>query len=82
MPPGITLSYRELEARIDKPTAYRAVGMANSQNPVAILLPCHRVVGTDGSLTGYTGGIERKRWLLQHEGVDCSKFNNQDSVRL
>ncbi|MCL6435166.1 MAG: methylated-DNA--[protein]-cysteine S-methyltransferase [Leptolyngbyaceae cyanobacterium HOT.MB2.61] len=74
IPPGTTISYRELATRIGKPAAYRAVGMANSQNPVAIVLPCHRVVGTNGSLTGYAGGIERKRWLLQHEGVDCSKL--------
>lgn len=74
IPTGTTISYKELAARIDKPTAYRAVGMANSQNPIAIVLPCHRVVGTGGRLTGYSGGIERKRWLLQHEGVDCPKF--------
>jgi methylated-DNA-[protein]-cysteine S-methyltransferase len=68
-------TYGELAKILGKPTAYRAVGMANSLNPVAIALPCHRVVGTNGQLTGYAGGLARKRWLLHHEGValtgDC-----------
>ncbi len=54
---------------VNRPTAYRAVGMTNSLNPVAIVLPCHRVIGANANLTGYAGGLERKRWLLQHEGV-------------
>ncbi|WP_179198046.1 methylated-DNA--[protein]-cysteine S-methyltransferase [Nostoc sp. T09] len=70
IPWGNTISYGELAARIGKPTAYRAVGMANSLNPVAIALPCHRVVGANAALTGYAGGLERKRWLLAHEGVE------------
>jgi methylated-DNA-[protein]-cysteine S-methyltransferase len=69
IPAGTVASYRELAEMVGKPTAYRAVGMANSLNPVAIALPCHRVVGANGSLTGYAGGLERKQWLLQHEGV-------------
>ena len=65
--PGETLSYSALAARIGMPGASRAVGLANGRNPVAIAVPCHRVIGADGSLTGYGGGIERKRWLLAHE---------------
>ena len=69
IPWGTTISYGELAAMIGKPTAYRAVGMANSLNPVAIALPCHRVIGANAQLTGYAGGLERKRWLLNHEEV-------------
>jgi methylated-DNA-[protein]-cysteine S-methyltransferase len=65
--PGTTATYGELARRIDRPNACRAVGMANSLNPIAIVLPCHRIIGANGSLTGYAGGLERKRWLLQHE---------------
>lgn len=64
---GTTVSYAELARRIGRPNAVRAVGLANGSNPVGIVVPCHRVIGADGSLTGYGGGIERKRWLLQHE---------------
>jgi methylated-DNA-[protein]-cysteine S-methyltransferase len=69
--PGRTLTYGQLAASAGRPSAARAVGMTNSRNPVALVLPCHRVVGADGSLTGYAGGIHRKRWLLRHEGVDA-----------
>lgn len=69
IPWGKTISYGELAAKIGKPTAYRAVGMANSLNPVAIVLPCHRVIAANAALTGYAGSLERKRWLLEHEGV-------------
>lgn len=67
--PGKTLSYGALAAKLGCPTAVRAVGLANSANPISVVVPCHRVIGTDGSLTGYGGGIERKRWLLTHEGA-------------
>jgi methylated-DNA-[protein]-cysteine S-methyltransferase len=67
IPKGETLSYGQLAVRIGKDKAVRAVGLANGQNPVAIVVPCHRVIGANGSLTGYGGGIERKDWLLQHE---------------
>jgi len=67
--PGQTMSYRALAVRIGRPRAVRAVGLANGQNPIAIVVPCHRVIGSDGTLTGYGGGLERKRWLLEHEGV-------------
>ncbi|GCF07575.1 methylated-DNA--[protein]-cysteine S-methyltransferase [Dictyobacter arantiisoli] len=68
IPSGTTITYGELAARLGNPTAYRAVGGTNALNPVAIVLPCHRVVGANQSLTGYAGGLERKQWLLQHEG--------------
>jgi methylated-DNA-[protein]-cysteine S-methyltransferase len=64
---GTTLSYAKLAQRIGRPNAVRAVGLANGSNPVGVVVPCHRVIGSDGSLTGYGGGIERKRWLLEHE---------------
>jgi len=65
--PGETATYGELAAAIDAPKAARAVGRANSMNPVAIVVPCHRVIGANAKLTGYAGGLERKRWLLEHE---------------
>lgn len=64
---GATVTYLELAKRIGRPAAARAVGLANGSNPVAIVVPCHRVIGSNGSLTGYGSGIERKRWLLEHE---------------
>ena len=64
---GTTISYGELARRIGNPKASRAVGLANGRNPVGIIVPCHRVIGASGSLTGYGGGVERKRWLLDHE---------------
>lgn len=69
IPRGQTLSYKGLAARIGSPAAIRAVGLANGANPVAIVAPCHRVIGADGSLTGYGGGLSRKAWLLAHEGA-------------
>lgn len=67
IPLGATVSYGELARRIGNPSAVRAVGLANGSNPIAIVVPCHRVIGSDGSLTGYAGGLARKRWLLAHE---------------
>jgi methylated-DNA-[protein]-cysteine S-methyltransferase len=69
IPPGTTLSYGELARSLGRPNAARAVGLANGANPVAIVVPCHRVIGGDMGLVGYAGGIERKRWLLAHEGA-------------
>jgi methylated-DNA-[protein]-cysteine S-methyltransferase len=69
IPAGTTVSYGTLAARIGRPSATRAVGMANNANPTGVVVPCHRVIGADGSLTGYGGGLARKRWLLEHEGV-------------
>jgi methylated-DNA-[protein]-cysteine S-methyltransferase len=65
--PGRTMSYGELAVRIGRPAASRAVGAANGSNPIAIVVPCHRVIGADGSLTGFGGGLPRKKWLLEHE---------------
>lgn len=67
IPCGTTISYGELARRIGRPDAVRAVGSANGSNPIGVVVPCHRVIGANGSLTGYGGGIERKRWLLDHE---------------
>jgi methylated-DNA-[protein]-cysteine S-methyltransferase len=69
IPAGETLSYRGLAERIGKPSAVRAVGLANGANPVAVVVPCHRVIGSNGSLTGYGGGLPRKKWLLALEGA-------------
>jgi len=70
IPAGEVRTYRDLAEAIGRPAAVRAVGLANGANPVALVAPCHRVVGADGSLTGYGGGLHRKAWLLRHEGVD------------
>ena len=67
IPYGETRTYGWIAARIGQPTAVRAVGLANSRNPLSIVVPCHRVVGSTGALTGYAGGVERKRYLLDHE---------------
>lgn len=69
IPVGRTCSYGELARRIEAPRAVRAVGLANGKNPASLICPCHRVIGSDGSLTGYGGGLERKAWLLDHEGA-------------
>lgn len=66
---GTTISYAELARRIGSPRAVRAAGLANGQNPIGIVLPCHRVIGSNGTLTGYGGGLPRKKWLLEHEGA-------------
>jgi methylated-DNA-[protein]-cysteine S-methyltransferase len=67
IPSGTPVSYGKLAERIDHPKAVRAVGLANGCNPIGIVVPCHRVIGANGSLTGYGGGLDRKRWLLDHE---------------
>jgi methylated-DNA-[protein]-cysteine S-methyltransferase len=71
--PGETASYGDLARRIGAPTAVRAVGAANGANPIWLVIPCHRAIGADGSLTGYAGGLERKRWLLAHEGAGAQQ---------
>jgi len=73
LPAGRTLTYALMAARLGQARAARAVGAANGANPVAVVVPCHRLLGADGALTGYAGGIERKRWLLVHEGVKVPK---------
>jgi methylated-DNA-[protein]-cysteine S-methyltransferase len=67
IPGGTTTSYGALAKKIGEPKAVRAVGLANGANPIGVIVPCHRVIGSDGSLTGYGGGLPRKRWLLEHE---------------
>lgn len=75
IPFGKTISYKELAIQIGNPLSVRAVGAANGKNPVSIIIPCHRVIGSNGSLTGYGGGIERKEWLLEHEQKLASGVN-------
>ncbi len=69
IPAGQTRCYSDLAIALGNPNASRAVGWANGQNPISIAVPCHRVIGKDGTLTGYAGGLKRKAWLLEHEGV-------------
>lgn len=69
IPPGTTTTYGRLAAAISAPKAIRAVGHANGANPISIVIPCHRVIGADASLTGYGGGLHRKAWLLRHEAT-------------
>jgi len=68
VPFGHVYSYKDIALAIDNPKAVRAVGAANGRNPISIIVPCHRIIGSDGTLTGYGGGLWRKEWLLEHEG--------------
>ena len=70
--PGTTSSYAAIAATVGSPRAVRAVGSANGRNPISLVIPCHRVIGSDGALRGYAGGVERKRWLLRHEGASAA----------
>ena len=72
IPIGTTTSYGALAKKIGEPKAVRAVGLANGSNPIGVVVPCHRVIGSDGSLTGYGGGLPRKKWLLDHEARHCA----------
>jgi methylated-DNA-[protein]-cysteine S-methyltransferase len=72
IPAGTTLSYGALAAKLDVPRAVRALGHANGSNPISVVLPCHRLIGSSGSLVKYGGGLQRKRWLLRHEGVEVA----------
>jgi methylated-DNA-[protein]-cysteine S-methyltransferase len=76
IPCGTTITYANLAQRIGNPTAVRAVGLANGSNPVGVIVPCHRVIGANGSLTGYGGGIDRKQWLLDHESASQHLMKN------
>ena len=80
IPAGKTWSYGQLAKSIGKPSASRAVGLANGSNPIAIVVPCHRVIGANGSLTGYGGGLSRKKWLLAHEGCTPDDNSSQQSL--
>jgi methylated-DNA-[protein]-cysteine S-methyltransferase len=82
IPYGETISYGELARWVGNPKASRAVGLANGRNPVAIIVPCHRVIGADGSLTGYGGGLDRKVWLLEHESAHRSGVGRQVQLDL
>jgi methylated-DNA-[protein]-cysteine S-methyltransferase len=77
---GTTISYAQLADRIGRRSAVRAVGLANGSNPIGIVVPCHRVIGSDGSLTGYGGGLKRKQWLLEHERKQSSPSEFQGSL--
>ena len=79
--PGCTRSYGDLAHALGLGPAARAVGAANGRNPISIVVPCHRLVGGDASLTGYGGGLWRKRWLLRHEGVDPAKSPGRAGAR-
>jgi methylated-DNA-[protein]-cysteine S-methyltransferase len=82
IPAGATTSYGALAERLGRPGASRAVGLANGSNPIAIVVPCHRVIGANGSLTGYGGGLSRKRWLLDHEQrATCLKLSSENQNR-
>jgi methylated-DNA-[protein]-cysteine S-methyltransferase len=81
IPAGRTIAYGDMARAIGRPAAHRAVGTANGSNRVSIVIPCHRMVGGDGALTGYGGGVERKRWLLQHEGASVPQSRRVDGYR-
>ena len=80
IPAGTTMSYGALAAKLGAPRAMRAVGHANGSNPISVVVPCHRLIGAGGSLVKYGGGLERKRWLLQHEGVAIESWNETMTV--
>jgi len=80
IPFGQTMSYGEIAHKINNPKSVRAVGGANGRNPISIIVPCHRVIGASGTLTGYAGGIERKLWLLKHEGITVK--NSKENAKL
>lgn len=79
---GTTWSYAELAERVGSPAAVRAVGAANGANPIPLVLPCHRVIGKNGKLVGYGGGLSRKEWLLRHEGVERAETGRQPGLGL
>ena len=80
VPVGTTATYQQIAEQIGSPKACRAVGLANGANPVAIVVPCHRVIGANQTLTGYGGGLERKQWLLEHEGVNLATLPSRRAV--
>jgi methylated-DNA-[protein]-cysteine S-methyltransferase len=80
IPVGTTMSYGALAAKLDAPNAMRAVGHANGSNPISVVVPCHRLIGANGSLVKYGGGLSRKKWLLEHEGVVLKPASIRRSV--
>jgi O-6-methylguanine DNA methyltransferase len=80
IPFGETRTYGQIAAAVGQPRATRAVGLANNQNPIAVVVPCHRVIGADGSLTGYGGGMPKKRWLLEHEATHARRLGLQGAL--
>jgi methylated-DNA-[protein]-cysteine S-methyltransferase len=82
IPAGQTISYGELARRIGRPAAVRAVGLANGANPIGVVVPCHRVIGANGSLTGYGGGLHRKEWLLAHERAHTGRNESEPQTEL
>ncbi len=80
IPVGTTQTYGQLARKIGRPRAIRAVGAATSRNPVALIVPCHRLVGTNGKLTGYAGGLQRKEWLLAHEHAQALGLFNSEKI--
>ncbi len=82
IPYGVTNTYGDLAKRLGNANASRAVGLANGHNPIGIIVPCHRVVGANGSLTGYAGGIERKQWLLEHERCYATQLPRQFTLSM
>jgi methylated-DNA-[protein]-cysteine S-methyltransferase len=78
--PGTTTTYGAIATALGSPSSMRAVGAANGANPIALVIPCHRVIGGNGTLTGYGAGLPRKAWLLRHEGVDLPSFGHLDAV--
>lgn len=81
IPPATTIGYGELARRIGRPHAARAVGTANARNPLSIVVPCHRVIGAGGALTGYAGGLAAKRWLLEHEARVATRAGSTAPAR-
>lgn len=79
IPHGETRSYGQVADRVGGPSTTRAVGLANGRNPIAVVVPCHRVIGADGGLVGYGGGLDRKRWLLDHESGTRTLFGQHDA---
>lgn len=73
IPPGTTIDYSELARRVGNPRAVRAAGTSNARNPISVIIPCHRVIGRDGTLRGYAGGEDRKRWLIEHEAASAAR---------
>jgi methylated-DNA-[protein]-cysteine S-methyltransferase len=81
IPAAETISYGQLAHRIGRPRAVRAVGLANGSNPIGVVVPCHRVIGANGSLTGYGGGLHRKEWLLAHERAHTSQSDDSPALQ-